>query len=63
MNSGTESCVMWSQHLRRWEGVVGREGRSLRPRWIKRRKMGRDGQDTGDGKHKDDQKRGRKQKM
>ena len=30
MNSCTEGCVLWSQHLRRWEGVVGREGTSLR---------------------------------
>jgi len=51
--------VLWSQHLRRWEGAVGREGRL----WIRRRKMGRGGQDTGDEKTKDDQKRGKKQKM
>ena len=30
VNSCTEGCVLWSQHLRKWEGAVGREGRSLR---------------------------------
>ena len=30
VNSCTEGCVLWSQHLRRREGAVGREGRSLR---------------------------------
>ena len=55
--------MIWSQHLKMWEEVVGREGRSLRSRWIRRRKMERGGQDTGGGKIKDDQKRGKKQKM
>ena len=63
MNSCTEGCVLWSQHLRRWEGAVGRKGRSLRSWWIRRRKMGRGDQDTGDKKTKDDQKRAKKQKM
>ena len=30
VNSCTEGCVLWSQHLRRGEGAVGRGGRSLR---------------------------------
>ena len=30
VNSCTEGCVLWSQHFKRWEGVGGREGRSLR---------------------------------
>ena len=63
VNSCTEGCVLWRQHLRRWEGAVGREGRNLRSQWIRRRKMGRGGQDTGDKKIKDDWKRGKKQKM
>ena len=50
VKSCTEGCVLWGQHLRRWEGAVGRGGRSLRSRWIRRRKMGRGGQDTGDEK-------------
>ena len=41
MNSYTEGCVLWRQRLRRWEGTVGKEGRNLRSRWIRRRKMGR----------------------
>ena len=28
--SCTEGCVLWSQHLRKGEGAVGREGRGLR---------------------------------
>ena len=31
VNSCREGCVLWGQHLRRREGAVGREGRSLRP--------------------------------
>ena len=30
VNSCTEGCVLWSQHLRRRDGAVGRGGRSLR---------------------------------
>ena len=30
VNSCTEGCVLWSQHLRRQDGAVGRGGRSLR---------------------------------
>ena len=57
VNSCTEGCVLWSH-----EKEGRREGRSLRPRWIRRRKMGRGGQDT-DKKTKDDPIKEKKQKM
>lgn len=43
-----------------WEGVVGREESDLDG---STGKMGRGGQDIGDEKTKDDQKRAKKQKM
>lgn len=57
----TEGCVLWSQHLRRWEGWWA-EGRVSGPDGPEEEKMGRGGQDSGGEKTMDDQKRGKKQK-
>ena len=62
MISCTEGCVLWSQHLRRWEGWWAEKEGVSGPDGSEEGKWG-EVVDTGDKKTKDDQKRAKKQKM
>lgn len=50
-------------HLRRWDGVVDREGRESQVLMDQKKENGERWSGTGDGKAKEEHKKGQKQKM
>ena len=56
MNSCTEGCVMWSQHLRRWEGGGGQRRKKLRVPMDQKKEKGKRRSGHRRRENKDDQK-------
>ena len=57
VNSCTEGCVMWSQHLRRWEGGGGQRRKKLRVPMDQKKEKGKRRSGHRRRENKDDQKR------
>ena len=57
VNSCTEGCVMWSQHLRRWEWGGGQRRKKLRVPMDQKKEKGKRRSGHRRRENKDDQKR------
>lgn len=63
VNSCTEGCVTWSQHLRRWDGGGGQRRKKLRVPVDQKKEKGKRRSGHRRQENKNDQKRAKKQKM